>query len=53
MEVNWFILGIAAFCTAIILAYLIWKNWKDEKEVIQSFNDEIIPEKHESDDDEI
>ena len=53
MEVNWWILGIITFCVVIILVYLIWKNWKDEKVVIQSFNEEIIPEKHETDDEVI
>jgi hypothetical protein len=50
MVINWWILGICSFCVLIFLAYLIWKNWKDEKEVIISLNDEIIPEKHEPED---
>ena len=53
MEVNWWILGIITFCVVIVLVYLIWKNWKDEKVVIQSFNDEIKPEKHATDDEVI
>jgi len=47
MEVNWWLIGIVAFCTVIIIAFLIWKNFKDEKEVTKTFfNDEIKPEKH-------
>jgi meiotically up-regulated gene 157 (Mug157) protein len=53
IEVNWWILGIVAFCTIILLAYLIWKNIKDEKEVAKSFYDEVKTEKHETDDEEI
>jgi hypothetical protein len=54
MELNWWILGLVAFCVLMILVYLIWKNWKDEKEVVKSLNEEeIIPEKHEPDDEVI
>jgi hypothetical protein len=50
MEENWWVLGTFAICAAIILVYLKWKNLKDEKELIKSFNGEIKPEKHETDD---
>jgi len=50
MEVNWWILGIITFCAVIILVYLIWQNWQDEKAVIQSFNEEIKSEMHAKDD---
>jgi len=53
MEVNWWILGIVAFVVTIVLIYLIWKNFKDEKEVVKSLLDEIEPEKHEPNDEEI
>lgn len=53
MEINWWILGIVIFCVVVILIYLILKNFKDEKEVVKSLIDEIKPEKHETEDEEI
>jgi hypothetical protein len=53
MVLNGWVLGIITFCLVIILVYLIWKNWKDEKAVIQSFNEEIKPEMHAKDDEVI
>jgi hypothetical protein len=45
MEVNWTVLGIAAFCAIILIVYLIRKNLKDKKEVTNFFNEEIKTEK--------
>ena len=54
MQVNWWIIGFVAFGVVIGIVYLIWKNIKDEKEVTKTFfNEEIKPEKHELDDEEI
>ena len=54
MTVNWWVIGIVAFCAVIIIAYLIWKNFKDEKEVTKTFfNDEIKAEKHDLFDEDI
>jgi divalent metal cation (Fe/Co/Zn/Cd) transporter len=53
MLVNWWILGIVAFVVMILLIYLIWKNFRDEKEVVKSITEEIKPEKHESNDEVI
>ncbi|MEI7422243.1 MAG: hypothetical protein WCK18_09115 [Prolixibacteraceae bacterium] len=54
MVVNWYVIGIVAFCGVIIIVYLIWKNFKDEKEVTKTFfNDEIKAEKHELNDEDI
>ena len=47
MEVNWWLIGIFALGIAIVIVYLVWKNFKDEKEVTKTFfNDEIKAEKH-------
>lgn len=54
MVVNWWEIGIVAFCAVIGIVYLIWKNFKDEKEVTKTFfNDEIKAEKHELNDEDI
>lgn len=53
MIINWWVLGIVAFVVIVLLIYLIWKNFKDEKEVVKSLNDEIKPETHELNDEEI
>jgi len=45
MGVNWMILGIIAFCAIILIAYLIRKNLKDEKEVTKLFNEQFKTEK--------
>ncbi len=50
MALNWWMLGFIAFCVVLLLGYLIWKNLRDEKELIQSFNEELKPEKHEEED---
>ena len=54
MALKWWVIGIIVFCAAILIFYLIWKNFKDEKEVTKTFfNDEIKAEKHESNDEDI
>lgn len=54
MVVNWWVIGIVAFCVVIVISYLVWKNIKDEKEITKTFfSDEFKTEKHEINDDEI
>lgn len=54
MAINWWVIGVVAVCALIIIVYLIWKNYKDEKEVTKTFfNGEIKPEKHNLNDEEI
>ena len=54
MTINWWLIGIVLFCVVIVIVYLIWKNFKDEKEVTKTFfNDEIKTEKHDLYDEEI
>ena len=45
MEVNWLVLGIIAFCTIILVVYLIRRNLKDKNEVAESFNEEVKTER--------
>ena len=53
MEVNWWILGIVAVAVIILVIYIIWKNFKDKKDLEISLNEEIKPETHETEDEEI
>jgi len=54
MSANWWIIGIVAFCILVVLVYLIWKNYEDEKEITKTyFNDEMKTEKHVLDDEDI
>ncbi len=54
MVINWWVIGFVIFFVVIGIVYLIWKNIKDEKEVTKTFfNDEMKPEKHEINEEEI
>jgi len=53
MEVNWWILGIVAIAVIILVIYIIWKNFKDKKDLEISLNEDIEPEKHEAEEEEI
>ncbi len=46
MEVNWIIIGSVLFLGILIVFFLIRKNSKDKKEVVEHFNEEaaIFPE---------
>ena len=41
MEVNWTVLGILAFCTIVLIVYLVKRNLKDEKDVEKILNEEV------------
>ena len=45
MEVNWTVLGIIAFCTIILIVYLIRRNLTDKEDVTKFFNEEVSTEK--------
>ena len=54
MVINWWVIGFVIFFVVIGIVYLIWKNIKDEKGVTKTFfNDEMKPEKHEINEEEI
>ena len=54
MVINWWVIGFVIFFVVIGIVYLIWKNIKDEKEVSKTFfSDEMKPEKHEINEEEI
>ena len=54
MVINWWLIGTVVFCVVILIAYLIWKNFKDEKEIEKTIiNEDIKPEKHDLYDEEI
>ena len=53
MEINWWVVGIVALVVIIVLIYVIWKNVKDEKEVVKTLIEETKPEKHDLNDEEI
>lgn len=40
METNWIIIGIVVIIGLALVVYLIWKNQKDEKDVVDYFNKE-------------
>ncbi|MES2411430.1 MAG: hypothetical protein V4535_08310 [Bacteroidota bacterium] len=40
MGTNWIIIGIVVIIGLALVIYLIWKNQKDEKDVIEHFNNE-------------
>ncbi|UPT71243.1 MAG: hypothetical protein M0D53_02205 [Flavobacterium sp. JAD_PAG50586_2] len=40
MELNWYIIGAVILFAIILLVYLIRRNLKDEKEVIEHFNEQ-------------
>ena len=44
MEINWIIIAIAGVCVIIIVAFLIWKNEKDKKELTKFLNNEYKKE---------
>ena len=46
METNWIFIGAAAIVGLALVVYLIWKNQKDEKDVVDYFNNEssIFPD---------
>ncbi|MEO5776577.1 MAG: hypothetical protein ABIQ27_06710 [Flavobacterium sp.] len=51
METNWMIIGIVVIAAIALVAYLIIKNLKDEKEVTEFFNQE--PEYQKDDEGEL
>lgn len=40
METNWIVIGVVISIGLVLVAYLIWKNQKDEKDVVEYFNEE-------------
>ena len=42
MEVNWIIIGSVLFLGILIVFFLIRKNSKDKKEVVEHFNEEAV-----------
>jgi len=52
MEINWLVLSIFAFCTIVLVVYLIIQNLKDKKDTIKFFNDKFSSEKKFDVDDE-
>ena len=44
METNWIILGVILVAAIALVVYLVVRNQKDKKEVIESFNDETCAE---------
>lgn len=40
MEINWIIIGGVLLLAALVVVLLILKNYRDEKEVIEHFNEE-------------
>ena len=42
METNWIIVGIAAFAAILLIIFLIKRNKKDEKELIEYLDKEEL-----------
>ena len=40
METNWIIIGVVVIIGLVLVFFLIWKNQKDEKDVVNYFNEE-------------
>ncbi|QBZ96886.1 hypothetical protein [Flavobacterium sangjuense] len=40
METNWIIIGVVVIIGLALVIYLIWKNQKDEEDVVEYFNNE-------------
>ena len=40
MKIDWIIIGGVLLFAVLVVVLLIWKNYKDEKEVIEHFNEE-------------
>lgn len=40
METNWIIIGAVVIFGLALVVYLIWKNQKDEEDVVNYFNNE-------------
>ena len=50
MNTNWIIIGAVVIIGLALIIFLIWKNQKDEKDVVNYFNSEssTFPEDDES-----
>lgn len=49
METNWIIIGAVVIIGLALVIYLIWKNQKDEEDVVNYFNNESTNFKEDED----
>jgi len=40
MQTNWIIIGVVVFLALVLVVFLIRRNLKDEKDVVEHFNAE-------------